>query len=230
MSARPPREVILYVKSTKQITSFYRGTATQLETTSPKDVPQGAANSSGTNLSPDVAEAETAHTLSTEQARACAQLEELAPPRGYSVKIIDVSRASIVKKLLDTHLSGVEKYPVLVAPAAGKRLEGADAFTTQNLLDLLPAELPRIRAFTQLKVDLHRVDDVRAALLAFNEVKEVHLITGDWDVYTVLEFPTGHTAGKRQVYDFITQKLSKIPGVQDVSTMVPEYTVTKFPF
>ena len=231
MSGRPTQEGILEVKSQKQVTSFYRGSASQLETTGQgRDIPQGAASSSGTNISPEIADAETAYTLPLDQARAVAMLEDLAPPRGYSVKIVDVSRASIVKKLLDTHLSGVDKYPVLVAPAAGKRLEGAEAFKEQQLLDLLPAELPRVRAFTQLKVDPHRVDDVRSALLSYSEVKEVHLITGDWDVYAVLEFPTVAGSSKRLVLDFVLQKVSKIPGVQDVSTMIPEYSMTKFPF
>ncbi len=230
MNASHPREVLLYVKSRKQITSFYRGSAAQLETTSPgRDIPQGAASSSGTNLSPDVGEAETSLVLPDDQARATALVQELAPSRGYSLKIIDVSRASLMKKILDTHLSGVERYPVLVSPATGKRLEGAEAFTESTLLGLLPADLRNSRAFTQLKVDPHEVETVRSALMGFSEVKEIHLITGEWDMFLVLEFPTGPGAGKRQVFDFVLQKLAKIPGVQDFSTMIPEYSVTKFP-
>ncbi|MDE1819229.1 MAG: Lrp/AsnC ligand binding domain-containing protein [Euryarchaeota archaeon] len=230
MNASIPREVLLYVKSRKQITSFYRGSAQQLETTAGgKDIPMGAASSSATNLSPDVGEAETALVLPDEQARAVALVEELAPPRGYALKIIDVSRAGLVKKIFDTHLSGVERYPVLVSPATGKRLEGADAFTEPSLLNLLPADLRNVRAFTQLKVDAHQVDTVRSGLLSFSEVKEVHLITGEWDMFITLEFPSGPAANKRQVFDFVLQKLAKIPGVQDFSTMIPEYSVTKFP-
>lgn len=224
------REVHLYVKSRKAITSFYRGTAAQLETTSARgDITQGAASSSGTNLSPDVGEAETALVLPDEQSRAVSMVEELAPPRGYSIKLIDVSRSGLVKKFLDTHLGSVEHYPVLIAPATGKRLEGPEAFTESALLDLLPADLTHLRAFTQLKVDPHQVDAIRNALLAFAEVKEIHLITGEWDMYLVLEFPTGKTSGKREVFDFVLQKLAKIPGVQDFATMIPEYSVTKFP-
>lgn len=230
MNAVSPREVLLYVKSRKQITSFYRGTAAQLETTSPgRDIPQGAASSSATNLSPEIGDAETALVLPDDQARATALVQELAPSRGYSLKIIDVSRANLVKKILDSHLSGVEHYPVLVSPSTGRRLEGPEAFTEPALLSLLPADLKNHRAFTQLKVDPHQVEVVRSALMGFSEVKEVHLITGEWDMFLVLEFPAGPGTGKRLVFDFVLQKLAKIPGVQDFSTMIPEYSVTKFP-
>lgn len=230
MNATEAKEVTLYVQSKKAITSFYRGTATQLETVSPgRDVPQGSASSGGTNISPEVGHAETAYILPDQQARVVAFLQEIAPPRGYSVKLIDVTRSNLVKKLLDTHLSGVEHYPVLVSPFGGKRLEGPDAFTEHALLDLMPADLPNVRAFTQLKVDPSKIDDIRTSLLGFPEVKEVHLITGDWDVYTVLEFP-GSGSGKKHVFDFVLQKVAKVPGVQDFSTMIPEYSMTKFPF
>jgi hypothetical protein len=229
--APPPREVILYVKSKKAVTSFYRGTAAQLETTTTSQygAAEGAASSGGTNLSPDLGSAAIAHVLPDEQSRALALLEEIAPHRGYSIKVIDVSRSGGVRQLLDSHLSGVESYPVLVQPATGKRIEGPDAFTEKGLLDLLPADLPHIRAFTQLKVSPSKVNEIRSALLAFDPVKEVHLITGDWDVYCVLEFPASGASGKRQVFDFVLQKLAKVPGVEDMSTMIPEYSVTKFP-
>lgn len=231
MSANPARELILYVKTKKALTSFYRGTASQLETSAQEGAaaPQGAATSSATNISPEMGSAESAFVLPDDQARVVALLDELAPPRGYSVKVIDVTRASYLKKLLDSHLAGVEKFPVLYSPSTGRRLEGPEAFNEGSLLDMLPADLPHVRAFTQLKVSPTHVDDVRTALLHFPEVKEVHLITGDWDVFTVLEFPTAATGSKKQVFDFVLQKVAKIPGVQDFSTMIPEYSVTKFP-
>lgn len=230
MSAQPPQEILLYVKSKKAVTSFYRGTAEQLETTTSThhDLATGAGSSGGTNLSPEVGSAEVAYVLPDEQSRAMALLEEMAPPRGFSIKVVDVSRANVVRKLLDTHLAGVANYPVLVAPS-GLRLEGPDAFTEKALLDLMPADLPHTRAFTQIKVDPHKVDEIRHALLAFPEVKEVHLTTGDWDVFCVLEFPSSGGSSKKQVFDFVLHKVAKIPGVSDFSTMIPEYSVTKFP-
>lgn len=231
MSGQPPHEIILYVKSKKAVTSFYRGTAEQLETTDAghHEMAGGAAGSGGTNLSSEVGSANVAYILPDEQSRVLALLEEIAPPRGYSVKVIDTSRTNLLRKLVDTHLSGVQNYPVLVQPASGRRIEGPDGFTEKALLDLLPADLPHTRAFTQLKVDPHMVDEIRAALLTFPEVKEVHLTTGDWDVYCVLEFPSTGGSSKKQVFDFVLHKIAKIPGVADFSTMIPEYSVTKFP-
>jgi hypothetical protein len=44
----------------------------------------------------------------------------------------------------------------------------------------------------------------------------------------VLEFPPA-TTNKRAVLDFVTERIRGIPEVLDTSTIVPEYSVTKFP-
>ena len=45
----------------------------------------------------------------------------------------------------------------------------------------------------------------------------------------VLEF-RGAAPNKRLVFDFITTRLRSIAEVLDTSTIVPEYSITKFPF
>ncbi len=66
-------------------------------------------------------------------------------------------------------------------------------------------------------------------MLEVPEVKEIHVITGDWDLLVMLEFPPKEGAGKRHVLEFIIEKVAKVGGVEDTSTMVPEYTITKLP-
>jgi DNA-binding Lrp family transcriptional regulator len=89
--------------------------------------------------------------------------------------------------------------------------------------------MPTQRAFTYLKIRGGDLDRIREILLLLPEVREMHLLTGDWDVFVVLEFHPSR-AKKRQVLDFVTERIRGIPEVLDTSTLVPEYSVTKFPF
>lgn len=226
-------EAILYVKSRKAVSSFYRPKSTQVETTdSGGHVGLGMSTSGGTNISEDMAEVDTGFVLSDEQAQAVALLEDVAPKRGYTLKIVDVTRTNVIKQMLDSHLKGVEAYPVLVVPVSGRRLEGPEAFTEMNVISLLPAELPHIRAFTRLKVKAAQVEQIRTALMAYDEVKETHLITGEWDIFVVLEFTQGEKGAstKRRVINFVIEKIGKLDGVEDTSTLVPEDSISKFPF
>jgi DNA-binding Lrp family transcriptional regulator len=167
--------------------------------------------------------------LSDDQARAVAMVEEIAPKRGYALKVVDVAKTNILSQFLDTHLKGVERFPVLIAPNSHRRLEGPEDFKEETLCAALPTELKITRAFSYIKVRTQDIDHVQKSLLAYPEVKETHLVTGDWDVLAILEFPPNPSASKRQVLDFIVEKVAKIPGVEDTSTLVPEYSVTKFP-
>ncbi|HYA10667.1 MAG TPA: Lrp/AsnC ligand binding domain-containing protein, partial [Thermoplasmata archaeon] len=69
---------------------------------------------------------------------------------------------------------------------------------------------------------------IRQMLEDLAEVKELHFLTGDWDILVVLQFPPT-TTNKRRVLDFVTERIRGIPEVIDTSTLVPEYSVTKFP-
>ena len=43
----------------------------------------------------------------------------------------------------------------------------------------------------------------------------------------VLDFESG-AGGKRRVLDFVTDRIRGIPEILDTSTVVPEYSITKF--
>jgi DNA-binding Lrp family transcriptional regulator len=229
MQPHPHREVTLYVRSKKTVTSFYRASPVSAEATSGGSVvaPSGGAPSAGAN--PDLAGTETGFMLSDDQAHAVALVQEIAPHRGYAVKIVDVARTNLLRQLMDGTLRGVEHFPVLDVEHTRRRLEGAENFTWQNLLNVLPAELGHLRAFTYLKVKAVETEQVRVQLIAFDEVKETHLVAGDWDLFLVLDFANVPGTSKRAVLDFVINKISRIPGVEDTSTLIPEYSVTKFP-
>jgi len=219
------RELTLYVQSKKVVTNFYRPPASRTS----QDPSLGVADYRMSARSEDASpgSADEAWFLSDDQARCLALAEELAKKRGYSIKVTDVAKASRLERLVTEHLRGVTNFPVLIGPT-GQRLEGIDAFTEEALCQLMPAEMSSLRAFTYLKVRGGDLDRIREHVLGFPEVKELHLLTGDWDVFIVLEFP-GTGRSKRQVLDFVTDRIRGIPEVLDTSTLVPEFSVTKFP-
>ncbi len=224
MSDDKSRELTLYVQSKKVITSFFR---------------PAAPIAPGENPAADVARPPSIHAaasvpgqeeffLSDDQARCVALTEEISMRRGYSVKVVDVARVNVLERMVTERLRNVQKFPVLVGPG-DQRLEGVEAFTEDKLCDMMPTEMGALRAFTYIKVRGGDLDRIRQVLLGLKEVRELHLLTGDWDVFVVLEFAEA-TGGKRQVLDFVTGRIRGIPEVLDTSTLVPEYSVTKFPF
>jgi len=216
------RELTLYVQSKRAISTFYRPPATG-------SVPGTAAATASAvpgEGSTDTRGEEGILFLSDDQARCVALTEEIAGKRNYHVKVVDIEKVGRVERLIAEHLRGVQTFPVLISPK-GPRLEGADMFTEERLSELMPSELHSVRAFTYIKVRGGDLDRIRSLLETFTEVKELHLLTGDWDILVVLDFPPPAT--KRRVLDFVTERIRGIPEVLDTSTLVPEFSVTKFP-
>ena len=215
------RELTLYVQSKKAVTSFYRATTTASDMAIAGGAPVGAPSSS------DAVADQAVLFLSDDQARCQALVEEVAAQRGYHLRVIDIERVGRLERLVAEHLRGVQKFPVLISPL-GKRLEGVEAFTEDELAAIMPADLKSVRAFSYLKVRGGDLDKIKRLLETLSEVKELHFLTGDWDILVVLDFqPT--TANKRRVLDFVTERIRGIPEVIDTSTIIPEYSLTKFP-
>jgi DNA-binding Lrp family transcriptional regulator len=225
--ADPTRELTLYIQSKKTVTMFFRppqvnppgfGPATQTAI-------GGAATAAG-EVEGGPGEGPV-YFLSDDQSRALALTEELAGRRGYQLKVVDVEKAGRLERLVTEHLRGVTTFPVLVAPS-GMRLVGAEQFTEENLAAMMPTELQGVRALTYVKIKGGDLDRIRRLLEGLGEVKELHFLTGDWDILVVLDFPPKVT-NKRRVLDFVSDRIRGIPEVLDTSTLVPEYSVTKFP-
>jgi len=225
MPAEAPRELTLYIQSKKAVTSFYRPPASR--TSSEATAMSPDFRPTGRSEDDSAGSAEEAFFLSDDQARCLAVSEEIAKRRSYTVKVVDVAKVGRLERLVTEHLRGVTKFPVLIGPN-GQRVEGTDAFTEEALYEMMPAEMTTMRAFTYLKVRGGDLDRIREQVLGFTEVKELHLLTGDWDVFLVLEFPAGGNT-KRRILDFVTDRIRGIPEVLDTSTLVPEFSVTKFP-
>jgi DNA-binding Lrp family transcriptional regulator len=214
------RELTLYVQSKKAVTSFYRSATPTPESMLSGSTPSGPPGGEA------IAE-QTVLFLSDDQARCQALTEEIAALRGYRVRVVDIERVGRLERLVTEHLRGVQKFPVLISPL-GRRLEGVEAFTEDELAAIMPADLKSVRAFSYLKVRGGDLDKIRRLLETLSEVKELHFLTGDWDILVVLDFPPT-TANKRRVLDFVTERIRGIPEVIDTSTIIPEYSLTKFP-
>ncbi len=218
------RELTLYVQSKKAVTTFYRtgpmtgpGGGTQV----------GVAGTGSAGVEGGTGTDEPVFFLSDDQSRCVALAEEMAHQRGYELRVVDVAKANRLERLVTEHLRGVQTFPVLISHLGG-RLEGTAAFTQAGLCSLMPTELKSVRAFSYLKIRGGDLDRIRRLLEGFEEVKELHFLTGDWDILVVLQFPAS-SANKRNVLDFVTERIRGVPEVLDTSTVVPEYSVTKYP-
>ncbi|MCI4349279.1 MAG: Lrp/AsnC ligand binding domain-containing protein [Thermoplasmata archaeon] len=222
------RELTLYVQSQKVVANFYRPGPSSAAGVAPESgLPTGPGLTARSDPEAGMLAGEE-FFLSDDQARCVALAEELAEKRGYKVKVVDVARVGRIERLITERLRGVDKFPVLIG-AGSSRLVGPEAFTEEHLSEMMPAEMRGTRAFTYLKVRGSDLERIRGLLLSFPQVRELHLLTGDWDVFLVLEF-TGGANKKREVFDFVSQRIREIPEVLDTSTLIPEYSTSKFPF
>ncbi|MEM0128886.1 MAG: Lrp/AsnC ligand binding domain-containing protein [Thermoplasmata archaeon] len=227
MSEPSRRQLTLYVESKKAVTTFYRPTVPATGVSVGSAPVATTAETRGADDSSSIGDPPV-FFLSDDQAQCVALVEEVARRRGYSVKVVDVAKAGRIERLVTEHLRGVSQMPALVTPG-GLRIEGCAAFTEEKLAEIMPTDLPSVRAFTYLKIKGGDLDAIRESLVAFPQVMELHFLAGDWDMLVVLEFPEGPAGRKREVLDFVTERIRSIPQILDTSTLVPEFTITKFP-
>jgi len=217
------RELTLYVQSKKAVTTFYRAPSTPAPGT-PVGLSPGSAPTPSQDATPI---GEPVFFLSDEQARCVAMVEEIAAKRGYHLRVVDIEKVGRLERIITEHLRGVQKFPVLISPL-GRRLEGSEQFSEEELASIMPTDLKSVRAFSYLKVRGGDLDRIRRLLATLPEVRELHFLTGDWDILVVLDFQPS-AANKRRVLDFVTDRIRGIPEILDTSTVVPEYSLTKFP-
>jgi DNA-binding Lrp family transcriptional regulator len=79
-----------------------------------------------------------------------------------------------------------------------------------------------------IKTDPGREREVAEKLNKLAEVKEVHLIAGEWDILVVVEtereivLPTDE-----KVLELVMDKITTIPYLQDTNTMIPSFSKYK---
>lgn len=72
-----------------------------------------------------------------------------------------------------------------------------------------------MQAYVQIGLDDAKESDTYEALKALPEVKELHILFGEWDIIAKLELPAPEALGT-----FVMDKVRTLPGVKLTSTMI----------
>ena len=84
------------------------------------------------------------------------------------------------------------------------------------------------KAFILVKVAPGHEEDVVDDLMKITDVKEVHIVPGDWDIIAVVSSQKEIVVpSDEKVYKLVLDKISKIKHVQDTNTMVSQFSKTK---
>ncbi len=84
------------------------------------------------------------------------------------------------------------------------------------------------KAFILLKVASGHEREVMDDLLKINEVQEVHVIPGEWDLLAVMNSQKEIVVpSDEKIYRLVMDKIGKIKHIQDTNTMVSQLSKEK---
>ena len=84
------------------------------------------------------------------------------------------------------------------------------------------------KAFVLLKVSPGHEDEVVNDLLKIQEVREAHIVPGEWDILAVISSQREIVVpSDEKVYKVVMSKIEKIRHVQDTLTMVSQFSKEK---
>lgn len=84
------------------------------------------------------------------------------------------------------------------------------------------------KAFVLLKVSPGHEDEVVDNLMKINEVREAHIVPGEWDILVVISAQKEIVVpSDEKVYKLVMDKIEKIKYIQDTLTMVSQFSRTK---
>lgn len=84
------------------------------------------------------------------------------------------------------------------------------------------------KAFILIKAEPGHEEDVVDDLLKLEEVKEVHIVPGEWDVLAIVQAEKEVvTPGDEKIYKFVLGKVGKIKHIRDTNTMVSHFSKSK---
>jgi DNA-binding Lrp family transcriptional regulator len=84
------------------------------------------------------------------------------------------------------------------------------------------------KAFVLIKTDPGREREVADKLSKLADVREVHIITGEWDILAVIEtereivLPTDE-----KVLELVMDKITTLPYLRDTNTIIPSFSKYK---
>lgn len=84
------------------------------------------------------------------------------------------------------------------------------------------------KSFVLIKTEPGHEKKVIDSLLKINDVKEVHVVPGEWDLLAILSSEKDVVVpSDEKVYRLVLDKISKIKHIQDTNTMVSHFSKSK---
>ncbi|MDA4118328.1 MAG: Lrp/AsnC ligand binding domain-containing protein [Thaumarchaeota archaeon] len=84
------------------------------------------------------------------------------------------------------------------------------------------------KAFVLIQVDAGHAKKVADKLMQFDEVREVHIIAGEWDLLLVIEAERDVVApNDEMVLQVVLDKIDKVSHVRRSNTIIPSFSKFK---
>ena len=84
------------------------------------------------------------------------------------------------------------------------------------------------KAFVLIRVEPGHEEDVVDALMKIPEVREAHIVPGDWDILAVVSSQKEIVVpSDEKVYKLVMDKISRIKHIRDTNTMVSQFSKMK---
>jgi DNA-binding Lrp family transcriptional regulator len=84
------------------------------------------------------------------------------------------------------------------------------------------------KAFVLVKVAPGHEKKVLEELMNIDEVREAHIVPGEWDILAVVSSKREIVApSDERVYRVVLDKINKIKNIQDTNTMVSQFSKSK---
>jgi DNA-binding Lrp family transcriptional regulator len=81
------------------------------------------------------------------------------------------------------------------------------------------------KAFVLIKARTGQEKKLAEDLMKYSEVREVHIISGEWDIMAVLETERDIVVpSEERVLDVVMEKLAKNSNVRDTYTIIPHFS------
>lgn len=103
----------------------------------------------------------------------------------------------------------------VIARSSQTRWKSLGARQRNPLILQRKEKLHVVRAYIHIRVEPGKVPDVVKQLKAIPEVKEVHSVTGPYDVIAKVE-----VADTKALTDFLITRIHKISGIRDTMTSI----------
>jgi DNA-binding Lrp family transcriptional regulator len=84
------------------------------------------------------------------------------------------------------------------------------------------------KAYVLIKTDPGHEKEVADHLMKLDEVNEVHIITGEWDLLAVVQTEKGYVVPTdEKVLNVVMDKITRVGHIRDTNTIIPSFSKYK---